>query len=30
VTVTTSSITYELWTASGQKVDSLTVPKTCG
>jgi hypothetical protein len=30
VTVTTTSITYEFWTASGQKVDSLTVPKTCG
>jgi len=30
VTATQTGITYEFWTPAGRKVDSLTVPKTCG
>jgi len=29
ITATTTGITFEFWTYDGQKVDTLTVPKTC-
>lgn len=30
ITATTTGITFEFWTYDGQKIDSITVPKTCG
>ena len=29
ITATTTGITFEFWTYDGQKIDSITVPKTC-
>ena len=29
ITATNTGITYEFWTYDGQKIDTLTVPKTC-
>ena len=29
INATTTGITFEFWTYDGQKIDSITVPKTC-